>query len=110
MTSPGEASVGAPDILATAVVPWTSGGGFDDDRFRRLAATLANGLTRQLYVFGKAGEGYAVNDRQFEQIARAFWGSTQESGVSPMLGIISLSLSTIVDRIQLGRDLGFRTF
>lgn len=105
-----DASMSSADILATAVIPWTRDREFDEQRFRRLVAKLAEELTKNLYIFGTAGEGYAVNDQQFEQIARTFWESSQESGVTPMLGIISLSLSTIVDRIQLGRKLGFHTF
>lgn len=110
MSTSTQADSATADILATAVVPWTETGDFDEARFRTLVATLAEGLTRHLYVFGTAGEGYAVNDRQFARIARTFWDSSQASGVSPMLGIISLSLSTIIERIHLGRELGFRTF
>jgi dihydrodipicolinate synthase/N-acetylneuraminate lyase len=98
------------EILATAVVPWTDRFEFDEARFRREVHTIARGLTRHIYVFGTAGEGYAVSEKQFDQITRAFWASAQEAGVSPMVGVISLSLPTIIDRIERGRALGFRTF
>lgn len=97
-------------ILATAVVPWTARLEFDELLFRRQVRMLAAGLTRHLYVFGTAGEGYAVTDRQFDRIARTFWDCAGENGVSPMLGIISLSLPTIIERIERGRELGYRTF
>ena len=104
----------APDtpaaILATAVVPWTERYEFDEDIFRREVRTIARGLTRHIYIFGTAGEGHAVSDRQFDQITKAFWLSAQECGVSPMVGIISLSLPAIIGRIERGRALGFRTF
>jgi dihydrodipicolinate synthase/N-acetylneuraminate lyase len=82
-----------PTILATAVVPWNERFEFQEDGFRRQLHTLARDLPRALYVFGTAGEGYAVTERQFDQITRTFWESAQESKVNPMVGLISLSLS-----------------
>jgi dihydrodipicolinate synthase/N-acetylneuraminate lyase len=99
-----------PAILATAVVPWTERYEFDEARFRRQVHTIARTLTRHIYIFGTAGEGHAVSDQQFDQITKSFWSSAQESDVSPMVGLISLSLPTIVGRIERGRALGFRTF
>jgi len=107
MTTPAES---APSILATAVVPWNERFEFQEDVFRRQVHILARDLTRHLYVFGTAGEGYAVTERQFDQITRAFWESAQESQVTPMVGLISLSLPTIIERIERSRVLGFRLF
>ena len=97
-------------ILATAVVPWTPDYRFDAEAFRRQVRTIARGLTRHIYVFGTAGEGYAVSDAQFREVAECFWRVAQEEGVTPMLGVISLSLPTIVERITWGRSLGYREF
>jgi dihydrodipicolinate synthase/N-acetylneuraminate lyase len=72
--------------------------------------TIARGLTRHIYIFGTAGEGYAVTESQFDRIAATFWRSAKENEVSPMLGIISLSLPTVIERIERGHALGFRTF
>jgi dihydrodipicolinate synthase/N-acetylneuraminate lyase len=97
-------------ILATAVVPWTDRFEFDEPVFRRQVHTIANKLTKHIYVFGTAGEGYAVTEKQFDQIARAFWESAAECQAVPMLGVISLSLPTIIDRIRRGHAMGFRIF
>lgn len=107
MTTPAES---APSILATAVVPWNERFEFQEDVFRRQVHILARDLTRHLYVFGTAGEGYAVTERQFDQITRAFWESAQESQVTPMVGLISLSLPTIIERIERCHALGYRLF
>ncbi len=107
MTTPSES---APSILATAVVPWNERFEFQEDVFRRQVHILARDLTRHLYVFGTAGEGYAVTERQFDQITRAFWASAQESRVTPMVGLISLSLPTIIERIERCHALGYRLF
>ena len=97
-------------ILATAVVPWTQTDEFDEALFRREVKTIADGLTRHIYVFGTAGEGYAVSESQFDRIATSFWRCAAECEARPMLGVISLSLPTIIERIERGRSLGFREF
>jgi len=107
MTSPNQTP---PTILATAVVPWNDRFEFEEEVFRRQVHTLARELTRDLYIFGTAGEGYAVTERQFDQITRAFWSSAQESKVTPMVGLIALSLPTIIERIERCHALGFRLF
>ena len=91
-------------------MPWTDRYEFDEAVFCRQVQTIARDLTRHIYVFGTAGEGYAVSERQFDQITKAFWQSAQECGVAPMVGVISLSLPTIIERIERSRTLGFRTF
>lgn len=108
---PSQYSLDTPSqILATAVIPWTDRHEFAGDVFRRQVRAIATGLTRHIYIFGTAGEGYAVTDRQFKEIATAFWDASLEYAVAPMLGVISLSLGTIIERIELGRRLGFRAF
>jgi dihydrodipicolinate synthase/N-acetylneuraminate lyase len=97
-------------VLGTAVIPWTDGYLFDEACFGRQVSLIARQLTRSIYVFGTAGEGYAVTEKQFDTIADAFWRISREHAVSPMLGVISLSLSTIIDRISRGAAMGFRTF
>ena len=99
-----------PEILATAVVPWNEQLEFEAERFRRQIHVLARDLTRHLYIFGTAGEGYAVTEAQFDQICRTFWESSREAGANPMVGLISLSLPTIIARIERARAMGFRLF
>jgi dihydrodipicolinate synthase/N-acetylneuraminate lyase len=97
-------------ILATAVIPWTESFEFAAETFRRQVRIIARGLTRHIYLFGTAGEGYAVSEAQFDEIARCFYGVAVEENVQPMLGLISLSLPTIISRIERARALGFREF
>lgn len=96
--------------MGTCVVPWTADYKFDEKAFREQVRAIAKGLTKHLYVFGTAGEGYAVTDSQFEKIARAFFEEGSANGVELTLGIINLSLPTILERIEKGRGWGFRRF
>lgn len=110
MTTNADSLDQAPSMLATAVVPWTADHRFDAARFRRQVATIARGLTRDLYIFGTAGEGHAVSDRQFDEIAQCFRDVAATERVRPMVGVISLSLSTVIERIERARAWGFREF
>ena len=100
-------------ILATAVIPWDDAYRFQEDLFRRQVRLLRDGLTRYIYLFGTAGEGYAVSDRQFDEIVAAFhdeMSAGPPSEAHPMVGVISLSLQTITERIERCRDRGIHTF
>jgi dihydrodipicolinate synthase/N-acetylneuraminate lyase len=99
-----------PSILATCVVPWDERGEFVEGLFRHQVSHLAAHGTKHLYIFGTAGEGYAVSDRQFDQVTAAFRDEMRRAGAEPMVGVISLSLGTIVERIARCRDAGVRLF
>ncbi|HTW97420.1 MAG TPA: dihydrodipicolinate synthase family protein, partial [Acidimicrobiales bacterium] len=100
----------APSILATCVLPFDEGGSFLEADFRQHLALVARDFTRHVYIFGTAGEGYAVTDDQFGHIAEIFHDEATALGIEPMLGVISLSLGTVIERIELGARLGFRRF
>jgi dihydrodipicolinate synthase/N-acetylneuraminate lyase len=97
-------------ILATCVIPWDERGEFIEDLFRHQVRTLCATLTRNLYVFGTAGEGYAVSDRQFDRIVAVFHDEMTKNGAEAMAGIISLSLPTFLERIGRAREMGVRCF
>jgi dihydrodipicolinate synthase/N-acetylneuraminate lyase len=97
-------------ILATCVVPWDERGDFIEDLFRHQVRTLCATLTRHLYVFGTAGEGYAVSDRQFDRVVGVFHEEMRDNGAEAMVGVISLSLGTVLERIERAREVGVRLF
>ena len=96
-------------ILATAVVPWDEEYRFQEDLFRQQVQQLRDGLTPYIYLFGTAGEGYAVSESQFDAIVDAF-RDEMLPGAHPMVGVVSLSLQTIVERIERCRDRDINTF
>ena len=98
-------------VLATVVVPWTDDYRLVEALFRdEISAMLEAGLTK-LYVFGTAGEGYAVSNAQFERIARVYVQEMRAIEAEPMVGVISLSLDMVLERIAFARDqLGVRLF
>jgi dihydrodipicolinate synthase/N-acetylneuraminate lyase len=97
-------------VLATCCVPWNERFEFEDATFRRsVRHLLAHGI-RDLYIFGTAGEGYAVTETQFDEITRVFLEETRGDDVQGMIGLISTSLSTVIERIERAREMGARRF
>jgi dihydrodipicolinate synthetase family protein len=99
-----------PTVLATCVLPWDDRLRLAEDAFREHVRLVAAHMTRHLYIFGTAGEGYAVTETQFRDIAGVFWDEARRCGVTPMLGVISNSLGTVIERLEFGLDLGYRQF
>jgi dihydrodipicolinate synthase/N-acetylneuraminate lyase len=97
-------------IMATCCIPWDENFRFAESIFRRSVQGILERGTKQLYVFGTAGEGYAVNENQFDEIVRAFADEMRQAHAEPMVGIIELSLSTVQNRIERCRDWGVNRF
>jgi dihydrodipicolinate synthase/N-acetylneuraminate lyase len=91
-------------VLATVVVPWTAEGQVDEALFRNEIRSMLGADLKHLYVFGTAGEGYAVSEARFEQVTRMFVDEMRTGGAEPMVGVISLSLATILERIAFAHE------
>jgi dihydrodipicolinate synthase/N-acetylneuraminate lyase len=97
-------------ILVSCEIPWDENESLLEDVFRReVRETIARGF-RNLYIFGTAGEGYAVDTARFRRIVEIFWEETQGEGVNPGVGVIGLSTANIVERISIAHSRGFRFF
>jgi dihydrodipicolinate synthase/N-acetylneuraminate lyase len=96
--------------LATVCVPWRPDGGLDDVLFREQVRRHAAAGLRHLYVFGTAGEGYAVDERRFDDVLTLFAEEVAGTGITPMVGVISLSLPTMIGRIERAMQRGYADF
>ena len=97
-------------ILGTVCVPWEADGAFAEAIFRESVRGLVRGGVRDLYLFGTAGEGYAVTDALFERITSVFVEEMRALDAPPMVGLISLSLQTVIERIERAAALGVTRF
>lgn len=97
-------------IMAGCVVPWNSDNQFMEDLFRDQVRKLLREGTPHLYIFGTAGEGYAVNTRQFVEITRVFQDEMHREKCEPMVGVINQSLSTVIERLEMAREMGVKRF
>ncbi len=97
-------------ILATACIPWTETYELDERIFRNeIRGLIARGI-HNIYLFGTAGEGYAVTDEQFEAIVKIFAEEMKGPDLYPMVGIVSLSFMTMVKRIRIAYSYGIRDY
>ncbi len=98
-------------MMCAACVPWTKDFEFDEAAFRKQVKNLVDHDAKSIYIFGTAGEGYAVNARVFAQVVKALVEEcAKKTDVMPMTGVISTSMMEMIDRIKIGRDLGCRDF
>ena len=96
-------------ILVSCEIPWDGNERVLEDVFRREVRHVLRHFNH-LYIFGTAGEGYAVDSARFRQIVDLFYEETRGENVHPMVGVIGLSTANIVERIAYAHDVGFRTF
>jgi dihydrodipicolinate synthase/N-acetylneuraminate lyase len=101
-------------VLATCCVPWGADEELDEQVFREGVELLLRRGLEHLYVFGTAGEGYAVDERRFDAVVSAFHDvmavRMRKDPRSVMVGVISTSLPAIIDRIERAAALGITHF
>lgn len=98
-------------LMTTACVPWTKDFKIDERLLRSEIDMLMKANSKSIYLFGTAGEGYSVNHKQFIDLVRILKDQTSgDKSVMPMVGIISLSLTDIIDRIEMAAKLGITDF
>jgi dihydrodipicolinate synthase/N-acetylneuraminate lyase len=93
-------------VLGTCCLPWRDDDTLDEARFRRSIRNLVGAGLPDLYVFGTAGEGHAVSDVDYRRVVTIFVEEMRASGGTPMVGVIALSLRTILERIAFAADQG----
>jgi dihydrodipicolinate synthase/N-acetylneuraminate lyase len=97
-------------VLVSCEIPWDERERLIEDVFRKeVRLVLAQGF-KHLYVFGTAGEGYAVDTARFRRIVEIFREETLGADLHPQVGVIGLSTANIVERLAIAHDAGFRTF
>lgn len=97
-------------ILISCEVPWDENENFLEDVFRQEVRHALAGGFRHVYVFGTAGEGYAVDLPRFREIVKVFREETAVEGVHAQVGVIALSVAQFHERLSIAYDQGFREF
>ena len=97
-------------VMVSALCPWDDAERLDETMFRREIACLAAAGFRHVYVFGTAGEGYAVDTDRFRRVIEVFGDATAEHGITPMVGVIGLSTANVLERLAFAYGRGFREF
>ena len=97
-------------ILLSCEIPWDENEQLIEGVFRQeIRAAVAHGFTN-IYIFGTAGEGYAVDTSRFRQIVSVFREETRARDIFPQVGVIALSTANVIERLQFAYDQGFRVF
>ena len=98
-------------VLASVCIPWSEHGQILEDVFREQVALHLKAGVKHIYVFGTAGEGYALTEPMFDDVVGLFGEEMhRDPAAQPMIGLISLSTRVIIERIERTMDRGFDTF
>ena len=98
-------------IMATACAAWNEDFSFDEASFRKEVKLLTDAGIKCIYLFGTAGEGYAVSREQYQVLTEVFLDQMKDvPEAQPMIGVINLSMSEVIKRIEIGMKLGARDF
>jgi dihydrodipicolinate synthase/N-acetylneuraminate lyase len=96
--------------MVSVVCPWDDAERLDEPVFRRaIQHALGTGF-RHVYVFGTAGEGYAVDSVRFRRVIEVLGDELAGTDAEPMVGVIGLSSANVIERLGVAHDLGFRAF
>jgi len=95
-------------MLGPCDTPWNERYELDEPVFRRHVEGMLDAGFREVYVMGTAGEGYAMTDSQFQNVVDVFVDVTDRPGVTPQVGVISLSTGHIIERLGYVYDKGVR--
>ena len=97
-------------VMVTAVSGWDEKENLLEDLFREcIRDYLVKGF-KFIYIFGTAGEGYAVDTARFRQQVEIFREETAGKDIHAQVGVIGLSTANIVERVAFAHDAGFREF
>jgi hypothetical protein len=95
-------------ILVSCEIPWDDSERLVENVFRdEVRKTLELGF-HNLYIFGTAGEGYAVDTTRFRRIVDIFYEETGAPEARPQVGVIGLSTANILERLEYAYETGFR--
>lgn len=97
-------------ILATACIPWNENFHFDESNFKKEVNHMIDNGISHIYLFGTAGEGYAINNSQFDKIVSSFAKLMDRAGLYPMVGLIDLSSDRMDEKLMIAYEYGIRDF
>jgi dihydrodipicolinate synthase/N-acetylneuraminate lyase len=97
-------------VMVSVVCPWDDEEQLDEGVFRREIAHALDAGFRRIYVFGTAGEGYAVDSARFRRVIDVFGDALAGTGATPMVGVIGLSTGAVLERLAVAHEMGFREF
>ena len=95
-------------LLAACLIPWTESYEFDVPVFESHVNKVIDLGYTNLYIMGTAAEGYAITDTRFKQVVESFASLIDRKGLSAQVGVISLSMEQVIERIGFAYDQGIR--
>jgi dihydrodipicolinate synthase/N-acetylneuraminate lyase len=97
-------------VMVSCTIPWDNDEQLVEPIFRDEIRRAIAARFKHIYIFGTAGEGYAVDTPRFQQAVRIFWEETSTLDLHALVGVIGLSTAQVKERIDYAHRVGFREF
>jgi dihydrodipicolinate synthase/N-acetylneuraminate lyase len=97
-------------IMVSCETPWDDNEEFLEDVFRRQVRAMLGKGFNHIYIFGTAGEGYAVTLAQYRKVVGVFREEIDKEGAYANVCVIAMSTAQAVERVGIAYDMGFRIF
>ncbi|MCD6321919.1 MAG: dihydrodipicolinate synthase family protein [Clostridiales bacterium] len=97
-------------MMASALVPWNENYEFMPKVFKTQVKHMIDNGLKHIYLFGTAGEGYAVNSHQFKTIVKLFSEIMKDDNLYPMVGLIDMSVARVKEKLEIAYSFGIREF
>lgn len=99
-------------ILISCEIPWDENEKLLEDVFRQEIRHALGAGFRNVYIFGTAGEGYAVDLPRYQRIVEIFHEETLAGShaAHAQVGVIALSVPQFHERLRFAYAMGFREF
>ncbi len=97
-------------MMASALIPWNENYEFMPEVFEAQVKHMIDGGLKHIYLFGTAGEGYAVNNHQFKTIVKLFSQLMKDDKLHPMVGLIDMSVARMKEKLKIAYSFGIREF
>src|SRR5438045_9702842 len=94
--------------LVSCEIPWDEQENLLEDVFREeVRGAIAHGF-RNVYVFGTAGEGDAVDTARFRRVVDIFWEETRGDGAHAGVGVIACARAAVLEPLAFAVQSGLR--
>lgn len=94
--------------MVSVVCPWNEAEQLDEGMFRREVRHAVDAGFHHIYVFGTAGEGYAVDSVRFQRVIEVFGDELVGTDATAMVGGVGLSTASVLERLDVAYAMGFR--
>ena len=97
-------------LWAALPTPWTESGRLDFDAIEHNVELMAEVGIEGVYTTDSDGEFYAIEAREFAELAEAFGAAVARTGLDAAMGASWINTAGVIERMKISADAGITNF